>query len=101
VPKSSIKDYLSRYLEFLVLKVEVITTRLIALISLLYSHSDVGSMVGVANCDFFIIGVFDYSLFTSQTSSCMSGILLILSLTILVICSRGCYCSGAMLGKAY
>ena len=101
VPESSIKDHLSRYLEFLVIKVKVITTRLITLVSLLYSHSDVGLIVGVADYNFFIIGVFDYSLFTSRTSSCMSGILLILSLTILVICSRGCYSSGAMSGKAY
>ena len=45
VPESSIKDHLSRYLESLVIKVKVIITRLIALISLLYIYSDVGSMV--------------------------------------------------------
>ena len=101
VPESRIKDYLSRYLDFLVIKVKVITTRLIALISLLYSHSDIGLIVGVADYDFFIIGVFDYSLFTSQTLSYKLGVLLILSLTFLVICSRGCYSSSAMSGKAY
>ena len=101
MPESSIKDCLSRYLEFLVIKVKVITTRLIALISLLYSHSDVGLIVGVADYDFFIIGVFDYSLFTSQTSSCILGILLILSLTILIIYSRVCHSSSAMSEKAY
>ena len=65
MPKSSIKDLLSRYLEFLVIKVKVIITRLITLISLLYSHSDVGLIVGVADYNFFIIGIFNYSLFTS------------------------------------
>jgi len=101
VPESSIKDCLSRYLEFLVIKVKVITTRLIALISLLYSHSDVGLIVGVADYDFFITGVFNYSLFTSWTLSYMSGILLILSLTILVIYSRGCHSSSTISGKVY
>jgi hypothetical protein len=56
VPKSRIKDHLSRYLEFLVIKVEAIITKLIALISLLYSYSlDVGLIVGVANCKSLII----------------------------------------------
>jgi len=65
VPKLSIEYHLSRYLEFLVIKVKVIITRLITLISLPYSHSDVGLIVEVADYDFFITGVFDYSLFTS------------------------------------
>jgi hypothetical protein len=86
VPKLRIKDCLSRYLEFLVIKVKVIITKLIALISLLYSHSlDVGLTVGVANCDFFITGVFNCSRFADRTSSCRLGVLLILSFTILVI----------------
>ena len=101
MPKLSIEYHLSRYLESLVIKVKVIITRLIALISLPYSHSDIGLIVGVADCDFFITGVFDYSLFTSRTLSCRSGMLLILSLTILIIYSRGCYSSSAMSGKAY
>jgi len=65
VPESSIKNYSSRYLEFLVIKIKVIITRLITLISLPYSHSDVGLIVGVTDYDFFIIGVFDRGLFTS------------------------------------
>jgi hypothetical protein len=86
VPKLRIKDCLSRYLEFLVIKVEAIITKLIALISLLYSYSlDVGLTVGVANCNFFITGVFNYSRFADCTLSCRLGVLLILSFTILVI----------------
>jgi hypothetical protein len=86
VPKLRIKDYLSRYLEFLVIKVKVIITKLIALISLLYSYSlDVGLIVGVANYNFFIIGIFNYSYFVDCTFSCRLGVLLILSFTILVM----------------
>jgi hypothetical protein len=86
VPKSRIKNCLSRYLEFLVIKVKAIITKLIALISLLYSHSlDVGLIVGVANYNFLIIGVFNCSYFIDRTSSCRLGVLLILSFTILVI----------------
>jgi hypothetical protein len=86
VPESRIKDRLSGYLEFLVIKVKAIISKLITLISLLYSHSsDVGSTVGVANCDFFITGVFNRSRFIDRTSSCRSGVLLILSFTILVM----------------
>jgi hypothetical protein len=86
VPESRIKDCLSRYLEFLVIKVEAIITKLIAPISLPYSHSsDVGSIVGVADCDFLITGVFNRSRFVDRTSSCRSGVLLILSFTILVM----------------
>jgi hypothetical protein len=86
VPKLRIKDCLSRYLEFLVIKVKVIITKLIALISLLYSYSlDVGLIVGVANCDFFIIGIFNCSCFVDRTLSCRLGVLLILSFTILVM----------------
>jgi hypothetical protein len=97
------KDCLSRYLEFLVIKIKAIITRLIAPISLPYSQSsDVSSMVGVADCDFLIIAdVFDRGLFADRTLSCRSGVLLILFLTILVMCSRGCHSSGAMSGKAY
>jgi hypothetical protein len=63
VPKLSIKDCLSRYLEFLVIKVKVIITKLIALISLLYSYSlDVGLIVGVANYNFFIASIFNLCL---------------------------------------
>jgi hypothetical protein len=102
VPESRIKDRLSGYQEFLVIKVEVIITRLIALISLPYSHSlDVGSMVGVADCDFFIAGVFNRSLFANWTLSYRLGVLLTLSLNILVMCARRYYSSSAMLGKAY
>jgi hypothetical protein len=86
VPKLSIKDYLSRYLEFLVIKVKAIITKLIALISLLYSYSlDVGLTVGVANCDFFIASVFNRARFVDCTLSCRLGALLILSFTILVM----------------
>jgi hypothetical protein len=86
VPESRIKDRSSGYLEFLVIKVEAIITKLIALISLLYSYSsDVGLIVGVANCDFLITGVFNRSRFIDHTSSCRSGVLLILSFTILVM----------------
>jgi hypothetical protein len=86
VPKLRIKDYLSRYLEFLVIKVKVIITKLIALISLLYSYSsDVGLIVGEANCDFLIVGVFKRSYLVDRTLSYRLGILLILSFTILVI----------------
>jgi hypothetical protein len=96
------KNCSSRYLEFSVIKIEVIITRLIAPISLLYSHSlDVDSMVGVADCNFLIADVFHPSLFANQTLSCRSGVLLILSLTILVMCSSSCYLSGAILEKAY
>jgi hypothetical protein len=86
VPKLRIKDCLSRYLEFLVIKVKVIITKLIALIFLLYSYSlDIGLIVGVANYNFFIIGVFNYSYFIDYMLSCRLGVLLILSFTILVI----------------
>jgi hypothetical protein len=86
VPKLRIKDRLSGYLEFLVIKVKAIITRLIILISLLYSHSlDVGLIVGVANCDFLIAGVFKRSRLVDRTSSCRLGVLLILSFTILVM----------------
>jgi hypothetical protein len=86
VPKLRIKDYLSRYLEFLVIKVKAIITKLIALISLLYSYSlDVGLIVGIANCNFFITGIFNYSYFVDCTLSCRLGVLLILFFTILVI----------------
>jgi hypothetical protein len=80
------KDRSSGYLEILVIKVEAIITKLIAPISLPYSHSsDVGSTVGVDDCDFFITGVFDRARFVDRTSSCRSGVLLILSFTILVM----------------
>jgi hypothetical protein len=86
VPKLSIKGCLSRYLEFLVINVKVTITRLIALIYLLYSYSlDVGLIVGVANCNFLITRVFNYSCFINLTLSCRLGVLLILSFTILVI----------------
>jgi uncharacterized membrane protein len=86
VPKLRIKDYLSRYLEFLVIKVKVIITKLIAPISLLYSYSlDVGLIVGVANYNFLITGIFNYSYFVDCTLSCRLGVLLILSFTILVM----------------
>jgi hypothetical protein len=86
VPKLSIKDCLSRYLEFLVIKVKAIITKLIAPISLLYSYSlDVGLIVGVANCNFLITGVFNCSCFVDCTLSCRLGVLLILSFTILVM----------------
>jgi hypothetical protein len=86
VPKLSIKDYLSRYLEFLVIKVKVIITKLIALISLLYSYSlDIGLIVGIANCNFFIAGIFNCTYFVDYTLSCKLGVLLILFFTILVI----------------
>jgi hypothetical protein len=86
VPKLRIKDYLSRYLEFLVIKVKAIITKLIALISLLYSYSlDVGLTVGVANYNFFIISIFNCAYFVDCTLSCRLGMLLILSFTILVM----------------
>ena len=102
VPESSMNYRSSGYLEFLVINVELIITRLIDPISLPYSQSsDVGSIVGVADCDFLIIDVLARGLFANRTSSCKSGVLLILSLTFLVICSRGCHSSGAISGKAY
>jgi hypothetical protein len=86
VPKLRIKNCLSRYLEFLVIKVKVIITKLITLISLLYSYSlDIGLIVGVANCNFFITGIFNYSYFVDCTLSCRLSVLLTLSFTILVI----------------
>jgi hypothetical protein len=86
VPKLRRKDYLSRYLEFLVIKVKAIITKLIALISLLYSYSlDVGLIVGVDNYNFFIIGIFNYSYFVDCILSCRLDVLLILFLTILVM----------------
>jgi hypothetical protein len=86
VPKLSIKDCLSRYLEFLVIKVKAIITKLIAHISLLYSYSlDVGLIVGVANCNFFIAGIFNCTCFVDRMLSCRLGVLLILSFTILVM----------------
>jgi hypothetical protein len=86
VPKLRIKDYLSRYLEFLVIKVKAIITKLIALISLLYSYSlDVGLIVGVANCNFLITGIFNCSYFVDYTLSYRLGVLRILFFTILVM----------------
>jgi hypothetical protein len=80
VPESRMKDCSSGYLEFLVIKVEAIITKLIAPISLPYSHSlDIGSIVGVADCDFLIAGVFKRGRLVDRTSSCRSGVLLILS----------------------
>jgi hypothetical protein len=73
VPESSMKDRLSGYLEFLVIKVEPIITRLIDPISLPYSQSsDVGSIAGVADCDFLIADVLARGLFADRTSSCKS-----------------------------
>jgi hypothetical protein len=86
VPKLRIKGCLSRYLELLVIRVKAIITKLITLISLLYSYSlDVGLIVGVANCNFFITSVFNCSYFVDCMLSCRLGVLLILSFTILVI----------------
>jgi hypothetical protein len=86
VPKLSIKNYLSRYLEFLVIKVKAIITKLITLISLLYSYSlDVGLIVGVANYNFFIAGIFNCTYFIDCILSYRLGGLLILFFTILVI----------------
>jgi hypothetical protein len=86
VPKLSIKDYLSRYLEFLVIKVKAIITKLITLISLLYSYSlDIGLTVGVDNYNFFIIGVFNCTCFVDYILSCRLGVLLILFFTIFII----------------
>ena len=86
MPKLSIKDYLSRYLEYLVIKVKVIITKLITLISLLYSYSlDISLIVYVANYNFFIIGIFNYSYLVNLILSCRLGVLLILSFTILVM----------------
>jgi hypothetical protein len=86
VPKLSIKDYLSRYLKFLVIKVKVIITKLIALISLLYSYSsNVGLIVGVDNYNFFITSVLNRTCFIDYTLSYRLGVLLILFFTILVI----------------
>jgi hypothetical protein len=102
VPESRINDCSSGYLEFLVIKVEAMIARLIAPISLPYSHcSDAGSTVGVNDCDFFITGAFKCGRLVDLTLSCRSGVLLILSLTIFVIWSRGCQSSGAVSGKAY
>jgi hypothetical protein len=85
VPKLRIKDYLNRYLEFLVIKVKVIITKSITLISPLYSYSlDVGLIVGVANYDFLIVGVFKRSRLVDYTLSYKLGVLLVLSFTILV-----------------
>jgi hypothetical protein len=86
VPKLRIKNYLSRYLEFLVIKVKAIITKLIALISLLYSYSlDIGLIVGVANYNFFVISISNCSYFIDCTLSYRLGVLLILFFTILVI----------------
>jgi hypothetical protein len=86
VPKLRIKNYLSRYLEFLVIKVKVIITKLITLISLLYNYSlDIGLIVGVANYSILIIGIFKRSYLVDYTLSYKLGVLLILSLNILVI----------------
>jgi hypothetical protein len=86
VPKLSIKDCLSRYLEFLVINIKAIITRLITLIYLLYSYSlDIVLIVGVANYNFLITRVFNYSYFINFTLSCRLGVLLILFFTILVI----------------
>ena len=66
--------------------VKAIITRLITLISLLYSYSsDVGLIVGVVNCNFLITGVFKRSRLVDHILSCRLGVLLILSFTILVI----------------
>jgi hypothetical protein len=74
-----------------VTKVKAMITKLITLISLPYNHSsDVGSIVGVADCDFLIAGVFKRGRLVERTLSCRLGVLLILSLTILVMWSRGC-----------
>lgn len=102
VPESRIKDRSSGYLEFLVIKDKAIITKLIAPISLPYSHSsDVGSIVSVADRDFLITGVLDRGRLLERTSSSRSGVLLILSFTILVMWSRGCQPSGAVSGNAY
>jgi hypothetical protein len=86
VPKIRIKDCLSRYLEFLVIKIKVIITKLITLIFSLYSYSsDVGLIVVITNCDFLIVGILKRSRLVDYTLSYRLGVLLILSFTILVI----------------
>jgi len=66
VPESSMNDHSSGYLEFLVINIKLIITRLIDLISLPYSQSsDVGSIAGVADYDFLIIDVLACGLFAN------------------------------------
>ena len=80
----------------------VVITRLIAPISLPCSPcSAAGSTVGVTDYDFFITGVIERCRLADLTSSCRSGVLLILSLTIFVMWPRGCQSPRAVSGKAY
>jgi len=86
VPKLRIKNYLRRHLEFFIINVKAIITRLIALISLLYSYSlDVSLIVGVVNYNFFITSIFKRSYLFNYILSYKLSILLVLFLTILII----------------
>jgi len=86
VPKLRIKNYLREYLEFFIINIKVIITRLIALISLLYSYSlDISLIISVVNYNFFITSIFKRSYLFNYALSYRLGILLILFLTILII----------------
>jgi len=86
VPKLRIKNYLRRYLKFFIINIKAIITRLIALISLLYSYFlDIGLIVSVVNYNFFITSIFKLSYLFNCALSCKLGILLVLFLTILII----------------
>jgi len=86
VPKLRIKNYLREYLEFFIINIKAIITRLIALISLLYSYFlDISLIVSVVNYNFFITSIFKYSYLFNCVLSYKLGILLVLFLTILII----------------
>lgn len=102
LPESRMKDYLSGYLEFLVISIKAIITRSITLISLLYSYYlGVGLIIGVTNYNFFITSALNYSHLVDLRLSYKLGVLLILSLTIFIMCSRGYQTSRAVARKAY
>jgi len=86
VPKLRIKDYLREYLKFFIINIKAIITRLIALISLLYSYFlDISLIVGVVNYNFFTTSIFKRSYLFNYVLSYKLSILLVLFLTILVI----------------
>jgi len=86
VPKLRIKNYLREYLEFFIINIKAIITRLIALISLLYSYFlDISLIISIVNYNFFITSVFKHSYLFNCALSYKLGILLVLFLTILII----------------
>ena len=102
VLKLRIKNCLREYLEFFIINIKAIITRLITLIFLLYSYFlDVGLIVSIVNYNFFITSIFQRSYLFNYILSYRLSILLILFLTILIIQSYSYYSSRVVFRKIY